>query len=63
MEGYNLYKDNDKIHKRNAAEKRKKNLKKHPNNEKKIKKEALEFIKSYLDEDRNKDTVTIKKIQ
>jgi len=23
MEGYELYKDNDKIHKRNAAEKRK----------------------------------------
>ena len=63
MDGYEIYKDNDKIHKRNAAEKKKEKQKKHSHNEKKLNFEHLDYIKAYLDEKRNKDTVTIKYIQ
>ena len=49
LEGYELYKDNDKIQKKEAAEKRKLKKNKYANNPIKLQKEHLDFIKSYLD--------------
>ena len=58
---YQLFKNNDKFHREQKAKQKKERAIKH-NVIKKLKKEHLEFIKDYMDDERNLDQICLKSL-
>ena len=58
---YQLFKNNDKFHRERKAKQKKERAIKH-NVIKKLKKEHLEFIKDYMDDERNLDQICLKSL-
>ena len=60
-QAYYMFRNNDKFHREQKAEQKKKRALKH-GVEKKIKKEHLNYIKDYLDDEKNLDTCCLKSL-